>query len=600
MVESNGHWPYAASANATMAIGVKMKKKHIFVALMVLCWGEVGAQAYSSDYYGEDARKAEQIGPIGQEDIVANINIQDGSISFAYNDIDLKISEDLNLIFGRSAGLGSPTGFKSWDLNVPYMVGTYAANEGWNAGSDDGRRCSSGNFAPKPARSTVGSMGGENWWRGIRIYLPSRGSENLLNIDSGTLVPQDGHQYRGVTDRNSRVRCLASIKNGVGEGFVVITDSGTKYFFDWMSTEPHYSISGLAGQTFGVWLSLTKVFLLATRVEDRYGNYIVYDYSGSQNSFAKLSSISASDGSRIHVEYDLEKVRFARHEGRTWEYRYARIDPRYETLALSEVVNPDQSRWTFSGPIGSLDTHINGKAAGQFFQTHCARPAKVLGTGYVGYSVSNTRAPINISHPSGLESVYEVELSHTGINQAPGYCVMDTVTRYMSPLGVPFAYLHYVVKSRSISGPGLIRSTWKYSYDQSWSFAGASASSDRSITTITSPNGIRTAYEFGNVFSVNFGQLLAKSLHQGASILRQERFDYLQSSHGQPFPDRVGAMPHRSTSGRTELWGDESIFKNRPLSSVTLIENGVTYKTNFSEFDYFGRPARIVKSATVN
>ncbi|MDR6990218.1 hypothetical protein [Luteimonas sp. 3794] len=578
-----------------------MKLDVPFAFLILFCCGNASAQVYSSNYYGEEARKAQEFVPLSTDDDVARVNLQDGSISFDYNDIDFTVSDELSLSFGRTAGLGGPAGFATWDLNVPYMVGTYSSNEGWNAGSNDGKRCSSGNFAPKPAGSAVGALSGNNWWRGVQIYMPGKGSETLLNIDDGAPAPQDGNQYYGVTKSHSRVRCLSSIKNGSGEGFVVVTASGTKYFFDWMSTQPHYSISGMVGQYQGLWLSLSKVFLLATRVEDRHGNYITYNYSGAHNSSAKLISISASDGSQVEIEYDQDRVRFARHEQRSWEYRYARIDSRYETLGLSEVINPDQSRWTFSGPIGSLDAHIDGRAAGQFFQTHCALPAKILGTGYVGYSAANTRGSIHINHPSGLESIYDVELSHTGINQAPGYCVMDTVTRYKSTMGVPFAYLHYAIKSKSLAGPGLVRSTWEYSYDQSWSFAGAASSSDRSRTNIISPDGTKVVYEFGNVFSTNFGQLLVKNVYQGSQILRQEKFEYVQESQGQPFPDRVGEMPHRATNGTAVgSWGNDFWFKNRPLSAKTIVESNVTFRTNFSEFDYFARPARIVKSSTGN
>jgi len=65
----------------------------------------------------------------------------------------------------------------------------------------------------------------------------------------------------------------------------------------------------------GVGSKLVRVLLMASRVEDRHGNWVAYDYSGD-----KLVGIRGSDGRAISIAYAGDRIASATANGRTWSY----------------------------------------------------------------------------------------------------------------------------------------------------------------------------------------------------------------------------------------------------------------------------------------
>ncbi len=130
-------------------------------------------------------------------------------------------------------------------------------------------------------------------------------------------------------------------------------------------------------------LARDEVRISATRVEDRFGNWVTYDYIGDQ-----LQKIEANDGRKITFEYDATsgKLRFARAHGRTWEYRYS------SSKRLVEVVQPDTSKWSY-------DTEVIVFV----YQTLAATPSCGLGE----YNLTSVvRRTYTFTHPSGATGVF--------------------------------------------------------------------------------------------------------------------------------------------------------------------------------------------------
>lgn len=241
------------------------------------------------------------------------------------------------------------------------MMGSYDQRRGWNAAG--GGRCSGSNLSPT---EWVGPSPDFNtrvipkhtYWSGIFINLPAVGYESLLLKEAGASLPQDGATYIGTSASQWRVSCLPAIRNGTGEGFVVRTTDGTRYFFDWMAVRDQHDVlaneyyrDGNGNGTSQPYLlvPVVDVFLYATRVEDRHGNWVSYSYDGANPT--RLLAIISNDGARIDIDYDAQgKIGAVRAGDRTWRYNY--VDS-YWGRTLNEVVLPDQSRWTFS-----TDRHV--------------------------------------------------------------------------------------------------------------------------------------------------------------------------------------------------------------------------------------------------
>ncbi len=86
-----------------------------------------------------------------------------------------------------------------------------------------------------------------------------------------------------------------------------ISPEGTKYWFDWLVfSDPATTSLTPVREPDGLdpWLSraetirTTEASLMVTKVEDAYGNYISYEYTGK-----KLTRISASDGRRVDFKW---------------------------------------------------------------------------------------------------------------------------------------------------------------------------------------------------------------------------------------------------------------------------------------------------------
>jgi hypothetical protein len=59
--------------------------------------------------------------------------------------------------------------------------------------------------------------------QGVNLVIPGSGSQEVLVRASGyTMAPGDGLAYPLVTKENWQIRCLQTIRNGAGEGFVAV------------------------------------------------------------------------------------------------------------------------------------------------------------------------------------------------------------------------------------------------------------------------------------------------------------------------------------------------------------------------------------------
>jgi YD repeat-containing protein len=388
------------------------------------------------------------VGEMNESPFNEKVDLYNGSLSFRYVDIDLAGNSSLPVTLARtysaydrvnSGGDGRHFPFADWELDVPRISGVFGhAFRTWPYTTVQqyqwpDQRCSGTRFPPK-----IGPFHSVDYWYGVHAEMPHGGE--LLEPAAGLASPTSGGPYRWITADFTWFSCLPNIKNGTGEGFLAIARDGTKYWFDWLGK---YEESQLTNDDTGPTdtLERRRNVLFATRVEDRAGNWVVYNYSGEGAAGARLLSIESNDGRRIDLAYDTQGfITSASAGSRTWQYGYGTVG------LLSSVTLPDSSQWTFD--LGSLTSY-----SPSYLEARCEHP---------GYWPAGELQPVYvgvITHPSGARAEFELRQLLHGRSHVPKNCLRGT--EYSD-----FVRMYWVaslVKKR-ISGPGIGTLQWTYSY----------------------------------------------------------------------------------------------------------------------------------------
>ncbi|WP_334180583.1 RHS repeat domain-containing protein [Pseudoxanthomonas sp.] len=472
-------------------------------------------------------------------------------------------------------------GFAEWDLDVPHLSGTFAASTGWQvSGSSPNQRCST--TSTPPAQTYFPAY---HYWNGYRLNTPGQGERPLLARMAGSAIPtpSDGDAYPWITKDFWTIKCKPSTKNGyAGEAFIAVSPNGTRYHLDHVITRSTSSSKNYAGNS-EVSIARVSVYFVATRIEDRFGNWVDYAWSGG-----KLQSITANDGRQITVSYDTSgRIVSAVAPSGTWNYGY--LNGRLRT-----VTRPDASQWTYQAegklnlagadplpsddPINNCPENFDG-VAGAFIYT--------------------------ITHPSGASARFEFQGVRHHRSNTPKYCVKPN--NQYEYLQIPNYSDNFTLTKKTISGPGLAPMVWKYTYGLG---AADSYMTDCSLgidelcpptkqQTVTGPDGVWERYEYGIMYGLNEGQLLKKETGTGPSdILQTETYSYIpeSASSSQNFPNAVGTDP-RSFSDTL------SSSKLRPLITKTIQLQGIGFNWQVDLcgttlcFDAFARPVRIVRGS---
>lgn len=607
-------------------------QKSIVVALVMSCAMTATAQAanflemVSSRVKGTEARVA-----MGPDLFGEQTSLSTGATEFRVTDVQLPTNSGLKLQFGRRLDMASPhlqsSGTedysfegslsasqehkevfgKNWDLDIPSIHGVFDLRYGWVSnipgwiGSGTVSRCSAG-FAPPDFVAGVwpnyySLIAAKDYWSGTKINIPGAGEESLLSRISGR--PSPTGTYPGTTRSEWKVSCLPSVQNAVGEGFKVRLPNGTVYYFDWMvvrrvpsiSTEGSISISynaedGRIGNigTYNsprVLVPRAQYSLYATRVEDRYGNWITYEYD-SENP-QRLLAIRSNENSAITLTYEHGQIKTVTAGSQVLVYEYNRPNSSYPNLAyLNDVVTPDQSKLSYS-ITGLAGLNLATEESKDLWRG-CALNIQGMSSNIAPNA--NRIATVSITHPSGAVGVFKFRSIIHGTNRTIGQCGAQNATAMASIQGALAAFRVSSLYEKTISGPGLVTGTWSYSYSPSWSWASqcvAGTCATTSETRVTAPNGVVSKYVFGNDYDANAGQLLSAKTEFGGFVFEEKSYAYLDSSIGQMFADSYGIDPHRGNNPFAN--------KIRPLSVSVTTRDGVTFTKKLSQFDIFARPA---------
>ena len=541
----------------------------LLVAALVMSsgWSWASSPVTPHTEYYKKIKSSEGLAPLTSSLFGDSISPSSMATEFVVTDIDLPGNNALPVRLQRRLAVQSfkdrqPLGgFGSWDIEVPFMHATFDSIWKWNeSGNGATQRCSQ-SFYPK-TRTGVGTF---EIWTGVQVRVPDQGEQEMLLIaNASNPKPTNGETYRWGTRGNMRLSCLASTANGYpGEGFLGVDASGNRYFFN-VGIERTAGFMDL-GQ--GVGSKLVRVLLMASRVEDRHGNWVAYDYSGD-----KLVGIRGSDGRAISIAYAGDRIASATANGRTWSYEYndgnnAMGFARWP--ALRAVQQPDGARFGYEyswqdGGFGGLNPEYQSWDGEPKL---CTKPM-----------FEQSAFTLIATHPSGTRGQFEFKyLRRTRVGVKSTACADMGGGRYAQRASNSFDL--FAITSKTLSGPGLGNLTWTY---ESGGYDSGLANS--AVSTIVEPDGTRRHSVFGRKVDENEGQLLQEAIRApNGQIVQVTTNTYMSSAEvqGGPFPDSYGSLTAAD---------DPFANKIRPVKQSVLSQDGVNFINTTDQFDAHVRP----------
>lgn len=566
--------------------------------------------------YEKKVRAAEQMTPLGSDMFGDSVSPYLGQTEFNVVDIDLPGNNALPVQLRRrfavslltkdslkdpNGGIGNPYGgIGNWDVEVPYIYGTFDADKKWNKTlSGYTGRCSTP-FVP----DVVTGFEATEIWSGNKIHIPGQGDLGMLGLEP-TWPPMqaqaDGQSHRWTTSRFDSFTCKPTSNGAFGEGFVMTTAEGVSYAFD-VYVERSYPTVRHNNTATGS-NRRVMIFLLASQVTDRHGNWVKYSYNcASEKCAGHPEKIESNDGRKITLTYNptdasqLQKAEVTQGspaETRTWQYAY-RNSPNDTYPQLFSVTLPDNSQWqyTYSNTDYLYVTYTEEVDPSGL---RCQDPFRSTGGDFT----------LGITHPSGSQGSFRFGLTRHKRN-LPSFPPNCNTGRYSVP---PYVDTFSLVSKTITDGvtPG---STWQYSYgidfcpqDGCTSATNRVLQPDGSVVDSVYSTTHNATGRYAPVGSAIEGQLLRtdyKTTPNGA-LLRSEIYQYITGKDvdGQPFTGQLFPSRYGSVYGAD----DEASGSVRPLKSTTVLlrlptETGIsTQDITFTQmndtFDSFARPLQV-------
>lgn len=588
--------------------------------LLVLCTAlgmslaSLTATAQTVTYADEYKKRLKTSGTqqaLGDGAFGEQVDLYTGSTSFAQTDLVLEgkgppivIARHTRKVDESEINSGKFTGLGDWELDIPQIItlvpGTVKQTQSmvgdWrnldSGGNPSAARCT--NFEEGPWSPPWGYFGvhsgdidASQWWQGYALQIPGSGEQMILSRRQAP-APATG-LYPGVTMSHWEIGCLANTTNGQpGEGFLALAPDGTKYFLTQLTYDTYKTIQYNDPMEPSAWSVLPRnvARMKASRVEDRFGNYITYTYTGD-----RLSSITGSDGRSVTIQWwaDAPLVQKIVANGRTWTYNYVNRSATGGTL--SQVVLPDGSAWGFSGDSYSGVRNGSGMQAGCFPHATSGSEDTIIN-------------PYIITHPAGGTATFGFSLRVRGQSYYPSFCSAP-YGGDVSESGNPNFSVRALVQ-RTISGPGLAAKTWNYLYEPQHAsverLCPSNSCSSTTYTDVTDPDGNRTRYIHSTRYGALQGKLLRVERYQGASVQKEtEDLLYNYAEGARPYPSVFGnamnaadppysaenlVVKRKSTTtrdGRVFVWEVPSTCQ--PAGSTLCI-------------DTYGRATKVVKSSS--
>lgn len=577
---------------------MSFRKLAALCAAFLCVSGPASATSWEQEF-GARVKARQTVTALSSEMFGEHISLYDGTTSFSTSDISLPGNSGLSVDVSRSMRMGHPGAFfpdelfGDWGIDVPYLKGLYSKGDGWGASS-----------SATASRCTNNTTPG---WGTNELSVPGGGGGAMLWRNSAPKTPEP--QVAGLSGYTTKSRwyfqCLPALKSGqAGEGFLGIAPDGSKYYFDWLAAYnyPGTALPGLApGSQIQILREEDRIY--PTRVEDRFGNWVNYQWSGR-----KLLSIAANDGRRIDLTYKAgtEFIETATAAGKVWTYM---VD---SSRYLRRMTNPDGSAWAYSGSAPSLVDYkeeyerynCRGDFVGGFTCQYRLIVDKTVNCAWADFIVP-TPYSYTVSTPSGASARFSFQAKRFGRRNVPRRCEEVTMgddgsntIRNWHNVYQPF-YDAFATTEKRVNGPGLTEQVWSYGYDGLDAgyapFDGSYVPGFRT-TTVTQPDGVQMVQTFGRDYGINDGQLLRSETRKDGVAKRVVQQQYVTNAEvaSMPFSDNAGI--YQTYEDGVDTWGSTAV---RPVRSATTTQEGSTFTTETLQFDAFARPVSTKKTGAV-
>lgn len=523
------------------------------------------------------------------------VNLYNGSLAFEQTDLSLPGNNALPVALARSHSPGrSPFirgQFGDWDLEVPRLGGTFSTLQGWVTTRGDTNRCSGYSLPPVVSASsltagpgaaqppatgasspqadlTVVGFNATDYWQGTNIHVAGQGAQAVLvRAPDYPTAPTDGATYPLVTHSNWQISCLPTVLNAAGEGFVAVSPDGIRYRFDWMATRAQTSVKKA-----GASLARQDMFLMATHVGDRFGNWVRYTFDPARP--LVVTRIESSDGRVITINNSLGRAITASDGTRTYIYTYSPAGN------LIGAQRPDGTRWTFNlAPMVPVALQTAGEGA------TCDSPGDFPVDSYTG----------TMTHPSGATGTFTTQFTLLGTSYVERICIPHPSG---GPATIGAVYPRFVstqaLVAKRITGPGMAPMAWSYAYAAPGGWNTCTTCVDQRTVTVTEPDGALTRHVFGSRWRESEGQLQqVDEGWTGSAALRTTTYRY-RLPETLFWPEQFGlALSDKH---------DWLSSRHRPLDERIVFQQGTTFTWEvgfrLAGFDRLVRPTRVRKSSS--
>lgn len=591
------------------------------------------AQASAVDYRQEYEKKVKSATEIVALQIDSasgeKLSLYDGRLQFHVVDIDIPGNSALPVRLARSwkhdrQARSAPRAFDDWDLDAPYLSGVFAAGKGW--AMQFGERCGSAGLvlgsgsgysqdSLAPQGDSAQAQGSyyvyfepSLFWHGYNLHVDGGEQPLLMRHPGNPNGPSAAHTW--TTQDGWAFSCIPADN---GEGFLGLDTKGNKYYFNHVAALPYEPVHQTVPDPYappcelgcdypryvnsplGPKLARNQVRLFATKVEDRFGNWVAYDYDGF-----KLLRIRSNDGREIALAHDARGlVTHATANGRAWTYGYQQVSAPIgkSDYVLKSVTLPDGSGWSYSlDRLGYAESMLVGDDGWRVDEADCGK----LGPEPDLFNPNEVFAGSLVT-PSGARYDYKAKPTRhhlTYVSEQPrgggGSC----------PTGSMIPRLFDVVSlfERTVSGPGLPAMTWSYAYQQperrfrhECDMAPASCS-DRKAVLITDPGGVLKKQYYGVKENANTGLLLGEEVWKDGVLHRTVGQIYQEVPAGHPYPALQGLNP--SELGLYDESNSPS-GRNRPLKQSWIDQDGVRFTRDITSFDRFARATAVSRFSSL-
>jgi YD repeat-containing protein len=592
--------------------------------------------ATPEDEYKKLIKVNEDLQPLGENPFGERIGLYDGSLSFEQVDVSVP-GTGPTITIGREFALHTfddrpdlqNRAFGDWDIDLPEIVTTTANQNnvrGWLVeGATNQKDVCTGFSAPPSVAAPTGDSARsdwepESWWQGYQLRIPGEGSQDLLHRSAQNTASPSSNFYQVsypdfpiVTTQNWAVGCVQHASTDpTTQSFMAISPDGTRYWLDHLAYRYMPSIErplfsspvGFAARTDAVlapaasatdFLVRREGRMLVTRVQDRFGNFISYTYSGDQ-----IVAIDGSDGRHVSIAYEAGTPRISTVTvagnaagSRTWTYGYTKIGL---LTQLTSIRQPDGSTWSFD--MSALNSAWVDMRESPGTCEAIGAPGN-LGTTYTGRMV----------HPSGLSGAFTVTAVKRGRSNVPQSCLAGGLGEPNTPTfpgtysEIPNAWYNMAIVQRQLSGTGIGTQAWSYVYSpsfESWSKNCAAGCQSSVWTKVTFPDGHAERSTFSNRYDYTESVLLGEEVFDGGAdatpLRRTTTYSYVNPNP--TFDGRATFYVHPwgfAPQGRVNRARIDELV---PMATRLVFQDRDQFQWAALAYDSLGRPTEVQRNSS--